>query len=97
MATVVNTNMAVEAFHRRLKVCYKEKKNNRRIDRLRHILFKIVRDEVFERIIKTRKGKTTHHLSEINKRHKVAADTVQSREVAPVSDMLWKVKSSNSQ
>lgn len=97
MATVVNTNMAVGAFHRRLKVCCMEKKNNRSIDRLLHILFKIARDEVFEQIIKTQKGKTTHCLSEINKRYKVAADTVQSREVVPVSDMLWKVKSSNSQ
>lgn len=48
MATVVNSNMAVEAFHRRLKVCYMEKKNNRHIDWLLHILFKIARDEVFE-------------------------------------------------
>jgi hypothetical protein len=72
VATAVNTNMAVEAFHRSLKVCYMEKKNNRRIDRLIHILLKIGRDKVFERIIKTQKGKTTYRLSEINKRHKVA-------------------------
>ena len=67
MATVVNTNMAVEAFHRRLKVCYMEKKNNRRIDRMLRILFKIATDEVFERIIKTQQGKTTHHLSELTR------------------------------
>lgn len=97
MAAVVNTNMAVEAFHRKLKVCYMEKKNNGHIDWLLHILFKIARDEVFEQIIKTQKGKTTHRLSEINKRHKVAADTVQSREVVPMSDVSWKAKSSNSQ
>ena len=59
MATVVN------GFHRRLKVCYMEKINNQRIDWLLHILFKIARDEVFERIIKTLKGKTTHRLSEM--------------------------------
>ena len=56
-ATPVNTNMAIESFHRVIKVCYMEKKQNGRIDHLLHILFKISRDKVFERIQKTQKGK----------------------------------------
>ena len=50
IATVVNTNMAVEAFHHSLKVCYFEKKQNRRVDTLLHVLLKIARDKVFERV-----------------------------------------------
>ena len=86
VATVVNTNMAVKAFHRSLKVCYMEKKQNRRIDRLLHILFKIARDEVFERVLKTQKGKMTYRLSEISRRHKAADKIIQSREVSSVSE-----------
>lgn len=63
IATVANTNMAVEAFHHSLKICYMEKKQNRRIDRLLHILLKIARDKVFERVIETQKGKMTYRLS----------------------------------
>lgn len=33
-ATTVNTNMAIESFHRLLKVCYLDKKQNRRVDHL---------------------------------------------------------------
>ena len=35
--SLVNTNMALEAFHRVIKVCYMEKKHDRRIDYLIHI------------------------------------------------------------
>lgn len=54
VATVVNTNMSVEAFHHSLKTCYFEKKQNRRIDTLLHVL-KIARDKVFERVLRTKK------------------------------------------
>ena len=74
--------MAVEAFHRSLK----EKTHNCRIDRLLHILLKIARNEVFERVLKIQKGKMTYHLSEINRRHKAADKIIQSREVSSVSD-----------
>ena len=72
IAAVANTNMAVEAFHHSLEVCCMEKKHNCRIDRLLHILPKIARDKVFERVLKTQKGKMTYRLSEINRSHKAA-------------------------
>ena len=75
-ATLVNTNMAIEAFHRLLKVCYMDKKQNRRVDKLLHLLLKVARDKIFERFLKTQKGKMTHRQSEINKRHRTASDTI---------------------
>ena len=61
--------MALESFHRVLKVCDLQKKQNRRIDYLMHILLKISRDKVFDRLEKTQKGKISYRICEINKRH----------------------------
>ena len=66
-STPVNTNMALEAFHRVLKVCYMEKKQNRRLDHLLHLLLKINCDKVFDRIQKTQIGKLSHRISQTNK------------------------------
>ena len=95
----VNTNMALEAFHCLIKVSYLEKKQNRRIDYLLHLLLKVSRDKVFERFFKTQKGKSSHRLCEINKRHKTAEkmcpdyyDTFLS-----FSDGVWKIKAASLQ
>ena len=92
----VNTNMALEAFHRVLKVCYMEKKQNRRIDFLLHLLLKISRDKVFERFIKTQKGKSSHRICEISKRHRNAEKLIPS-EILSIGDGIWTVKSASSQ
>ena len=42
----VGKNMAIEAFHRVLKIDYLKHKQNRRLDHLLHILFKYNRDLV---------------------------------------------------
>ena len=60
-STPVNINMALEAFHRVLKVCYMEKKQNCRLDHL-HLLLKINRDKVFDRIQNTQIGNLSHAL-----------------------------------
>ena len=70
--TIVNTNMFVETFHRTLKVVYLQHKQNRRIDFLLHTLLKIARDKVFDQLTKLEKGKYSHRITEINKRHKSA-------------------------
>ena len=72
IGSVVNTNMFLESFHRTLKIVYLQHKHNRSIDFLLHVLFKIARDKVFEQLTKLEKGKYTHKISEINKRHKEA-------------------------
>ena len=42
--------------------CYMERKQNRRVDKLVHFLLKIAREKVFDRTIKTQKGKLTQIL-----------------------------------
>ena len=56
----MNTNMFVEAFHRKLKTVYFQKKQNRRVDRLVFTLLKIARDLIFEGLRKDEIGKRTH-------------------------------------
>ena len=60
----VNTNMMLESFHRKLKVCYLQNKQNRRIDSLLNTMVRIARDLVFETLIKFEKGKQTHRQTE---------------------------------
>ena len=93
----VNTNMALEAFHRVIKVCYLEKKQNRRIDYLLHLLLKVARDKVFERFFKTQKGKSSHRLCEINKRHKAAENMDPSTTLLSSNDGIWKIKAASLQ
>ena len=66
--------MFLEAFHRLLKVIYLHHKQNRRLDHLLVTLIKIARDKTFERLHKIEKGKNSHRISEINKRHKSATE-----------------------
>ena len=96
IATVVNTNMAVESFHHVLKACYMERKQNRRVDKLVHFLLKIARDKVFDRAIKTQKGKLTHRFCEIKKRHKNAEEAIPLANIQSVTKgKTWKVQSSD--
>lgn len=75
--------MAVEAFHHYLKVVYLKGKHNRRIDHLLSVLLRIARDKVFDRAIELEKGKATHPLCEINKRHHIATELLEKQ--IPVS------------
>ena len=48
--------MFVESFHRLLKVVFLEQKQNRRVDKLIHELFRIVKHITFDQLIKLEKG-----------------------------------------
>ena len=86
--------MFVEAFHRVLKVVYLEHKQNRRIDFLLYTLMKVARDEAFERLLKQEKGKNTHRVCEINKRHKAAQQMFMHQpQVTNLDEKMWKVRS----
>ena len=91
--STVNTNMFLEAFHRVLKVVYLHHKNNRRIDFLLTTLMKIARDKAFERILKLEKGKSTHRICEINKRHSAAELIDSKKAIVQYSDNKWTVES----
>lgn len=95
VGTPANTNMSVESFHRLLKVSYLEGKHNRRIDHLLHVLLHIARDKMFERVIKVEKGKCTHRIGEINRRHRTAVDLVENGvSVTKQNKDLWVISSS---
>ena len=93
IGTVVNTNMFVEAFHRVLKVVNLQQKQNRRIDFLLASLLKIARDKVFERLTKLEKGKYSHRVAEINKRHKSAVHMLLLQVPVTQEETGWRVPS----
>jgi len=62
--------MFLESFHRLLKVVYLNNKQNRRVDKLIHVLYRIARNLLYEQLTRIEKGKLTHRRCEINKRHK---------------------------
>ena len=92
---IVNTNMFAESFHRLLKIVYLEGKQNRRVDKLLNTLLRIARNLIYEQISKEEKGKMSHRLCEIVKRHKTAIEMVDSCTVLKESevDPQWKVQS----
>jgi tellurite resistance protein len=69
--------MAIEAFHRYLKVVYLEGKHNRRIDSLLSTLLRIAWDRVYDQAVKLEKGKNTHRIREINKRDHAAEEMMR--------------------
>ena len=93
VGTVVNTNMFIESFHRVLKVVYLQHKQNRRIDYLLSTLLKIARDKVFDQLTKIQKGKYTHRVAEINKRHKAALHILPLVKITQRDEACWTVPS----
>ena len=75
-----------------LKEVYLENKQNRRVDKPLHVLFRIARNLGYEQLRKEEKGKTTHHKSEINKRHKSALAIADTCQVLELSKEEWKVQ-----
>ena len=98
--TQVNTNMFVESFHRVLKIKYLHHKRNQRVDTLLVTLLKISRDKAFGRLLKLEKGKNTHRISEINRRHKCAEKMTMDNAYSILTveqDMEWTVQSQSDQ
>ena len=87
--------MFLEAFHQLLKVVFLQHKQNRRIDHLLITMMKIARDKAFQRLQNLTKGKHTHRLGEINRRHKASLQmTSEIQEYHQSdSDMGWQVQS----
>ena len=90
--------MYLETFHRTLKIVYLQHKQNRRIDYLVTTLLKVARDKTFERFRKLEKGKQSHRICEINRRHKSAIQMRASgvKETQLGTDQ-WRVPSQSSQ
>lgn len=96
IGTPANTNMAVEAFHRYLKVVYLDGKHNRRVDHLLSVLLRVSRDKIYDRLIKLEKGKSTHRISEISKRHHAAVDMmIKNTPICKIGEGAWTVQSAS--
>lgn len=65
----INTNMRLEALHRVIKYCYLGGKQNKRVDKLISVLLKLIRDKVFERLIKFSKNAESSFARETRMKH----------------------------
>ena len=72
--------MFVEAF------LYLHHKQNRRVDVLLVTLLRISRDKAFDWFHKMEKGKVTHRICEINRRHK-AAELIQKQNICKIKEL----------
>ena len=84
--------MYVESFHCVLKIVYLDSKQNCRVDHLLTVLLRFARDKAFEQIQKMEKGKSSHRIKEINKRHG-SAEEMMSAGILTIqySENSWKV------
>ena len=87
----INTNNHIESLHRVIKYIYFEGKKNKRIDRLLDILMKIVRDKIFERLIKLKKGHTCERIKIIHERHD-SSQLIPKDNVSKIAEEMWKMK-----
>lgn len=60
----LNTNMYLEAMHKKLKYCYMQSKQNRRVDKCISLLMRFARDMMFERTIGMMKNKPTFRMEQ---------------------------------
>ena len=93
VGTPMNTNMYAESFHRVLKIVYLQQKHHRRMDSLIYTLLKISRDKSFEQLMKLEKGKHTHRICDINKRHRTAVSFAPLAMVTCTAEDSFKVSS----
>ena len=73
---------------------YIEGKHNRRINQLLSTLLCVARDKTYERMIKVEKGKVTHQILKINRRHQRTQEMLlHGNEVRKVAECTWLVQS----
>ena len=73
-------------------MCTLKASKNLIVDKLLHILFRIARKMIFEQMLKEEKGKITHCLCEIHKRHKHAVEMAKTSTVTQISKNEWKLE-----
>lgn len=72
---------------------YFQGKQNGRLDHLFNILLRVDRDKAFERFQKLHKGRNTHRMSEIQRRHKLGSEMLATQTPHEISQTSWTVKS----
>gem|GEM_PF-4549271 len=89
----LNTNMFLEALHKKLKYKYLDGKKNRRIDKTIFMIMQFSRDAMFECEIRKFKNKPTSRMRMVRKSH-IAAMKIPVSKIKQESENLWNVKSS---
>lgn len=88
----INTNMYLESLHRKIKYQYWEGKHVKRLDIAISGLLKLLRDLIFQRLIKvTKKSVSSDRMNRINKSHKLSLET--KPEIVLLSEDKWQVQS----
>ena len=88
----INTNMAVEAFHRAFKYGYLKGRINKRVDTCLHYLIQYAKDKSFDRIIKLTKGKETNKSKLIKDRHD-KSKSLSVDDIQKDGSSMWTIKS----
>ncbi|XP_034237691.1 uncharacterized protein LOC117643114 [Thrips palmi] len=89
----LNTNMYLEAMHRKLKYIYLDGRKNRRMDKCISALLKFIRDLMFERIIRKNKNKPTKRMLSISASHK-RSKKIPDTKIRALATNQWEVESS---
>ncbi|XP_054275471.1 uncharacterized protein LOC128994741 [Macrosteles quadrilineatus] len=88
----INTNMSLESFNRVLKYCYLKGKKVRRLDKTLCAILNLMRDKIFDLLIKMLRGKLVRKLQTLRKCHKRSL-TVGNNQIM-VNENKWLVTSS---
>lgn len=88
----LNTNMYLEAMHKKLKYCYMQGKQNRRVDRCIGLLMRFARDMMFERTIRMMKNKPTFRMEQIAHSHHRSID-INDNKIKNIDINTWLVYS----
>ena len=90
----LNTNMFVDATHKKLKYCYMDGKQNRRADKCISLLLRFARDMMFERTIRMIKNKPTFRMEAIAHSH-LRSETIPGDYIQAADNSTWIVKSAS--
>ena len=89
----INTNMSIENFNKVLKYCYLKGKLIKRLDKTICAILHLLKDKIFDLIIKMKKGKLVKKLQVLRNRHK-ASMLLDAEKVLTTLDDKWQVLSS---
>ncbi|CAG9817796.1 unnamed protein product [Phaedon cochleariae] len=90
----INTNMYLEALHKKIKYSYLEGKNVKRLDKSLNSLLVLVGDSAFEKIITHSKNKLTSKVLRIRESHKRSLNITDSMILVNSESNKWEVVSS---
>lgn len=88
----LNTNMFLEAINKKLKYCYMNGLQNRRVDKCIGLLMRLARDMMFERMIRLMKHKPTYRMDQIRRSHHQSTN-IQGNMIKIVDEETWCVES----